>query len=135
MVDYKPIAESNHFIILERYTREWMVAESYQSEWDLERELTNDLQNQGYEHRPDLNSQQSLLENVRKQLQTLNNVTFSDGEWLRFEETYLDKPSETIVDKTRKIHDDYIHDFVFDDGPSRTSTCSTRRTSPATKCR
>jgi type I restriction enzyme R subunit len=116
MTEYKPIAESNNFIILERYTREWTVAESYQSEGDLERELIADLQNQGYEYRPDLNSQQTLLDNVRKQLQTLNNVTFSDGEWLRFEETYLDKPSETIVDKTRKIHDDYIHDFVFDDG-------------------
>jgi type I restriction enzyme R subunit len=116
MTEYKPIAESNNFIILERYTPEWTVAESYQSENDLERELINDLQNQGYEYRPDLNSQQTLLENVRKQLQTLNNVTFSQGEWLRFEETYLDKPSETIVDKTRKIHDDYIHDFVFDDG-------------------
>jgi type I restriction enzyme R subunit len=43
-------------------------------------------------------------------------VTFSDGEWLRFEETYLDRLSETIVDKTRKIYDDYISDFVFDDG-------------------
>jgi type I restriction enzyme R subunit len=116
MTEYKPIAESNNFIILERYTREWAVAESYQSEGDLERELIADLRNQGYEYRPDLNSQQTLLENVRKQLQTLNNVNFSDGEWLRFEETYLDKPSETIVDKTRKIHDDYIHDFVFDDG-------------------
>jgi type I restriction enzyme R subunit len=116
MTEYKPIAESNNFIILERYTPEWTVAESYQSENDLERELINDLQNQGYEYRPDLNSQQTLLENVRKQVQTLNNVTFSDGEWLRFEETYLDRPSETIVDKTRKIHDDYIHDFVFDDG-------------------
>jgi type I restriction enzyme R subunit len=116
MTEYKPIAESNNFIILERYIREWAVAESYQSEGDLERELIADLQNQGYEYRPDLSSQQTLLENVRKQLQTLNNVNFSDGEWLRFEETYLDKPSETIVDKTRKIHDDYIHDFVFDDG-------------------
>ena len=116
MTEYKPIAESNNFIILERYTPEWTVAESYQSENDLERELINDLRNQGYEYRPDLNSQQTLLENVRKQLQTLNNVTFSDGEWRRFEETYLDKPSETIIDKTRKIHDDHIHDFVFDDG-------------------
>ena len=116
MTEYKPIAESNNFIILERYTPEWTVAESYQSENDLERELINDLRNQGYEYRPDLNSQQALLENVRKQLQTLNNVTFSDGEWRRFEETYLDKPSETIIDKTRKIHDDHIHDFVFDDG-------------------
>jgi len=43
-------------------------------------------------------------------------VEFLDGEWQRFVVTYLDKPSDTIVDKTRKIHDDYIHDFVFDDG-------------------
>lgn len=116
MTEYKPIAESNNFIILEKYVREWNVAESYQSESDLERELIADLQNQGYEYRPDLNSQQTLLANVRTQLQTLNNVQFSNGEWLRFVETFLDKPSEGIVDKTRKIHDDYIHDFVFDDG-------------------
>src|SRR5690554_7604641 len=57
-----------------------------------------------------------MLANVRVQLQALNKVQFADGEWLRFVETYLDRPSEGIVDKTRKIHDDYIHDFVFDDG-------------------
>lgn len=116
MIEYNPIAESNNFIILEKYNREWVVAESYQSEGDLERELITDLKNQGYEPRTDLNSQDALLANVREQLQTLNNVQFSDGEWLRFVETFLDKPSESIVDKTRKIHDDYIHDFVFDDG-------------------
>ncbi|HMO13424.1 MAG TPA: type I restriction endonuclease subunit R [Pirellulaceae bacterium] len=116
MIEYNAIAESNNFIILEKYNREWTVAESYQSENDLERELITDLRNQGYEFRPDLNSQQALLANVRTQLQTLNHVQFSEGEWLRFVETYLDRPSETIVDKTRKIHDDYIHDFVFDDG-------------------
>lgn len=116
MIEYNPIAESNNFIILEKYNREWTVAEGYQSEGDLERELIADLQNQGYEYRPELNSQQTLLANVRMQLQTLNNVQFSHGEWLRFVETFLDKPSEGIVDKTRKVHDDYIHDFVFDDG-------------------
>ncbi|USE37966.1 HsdR family type I site-specific deoxyribonuclease [Endozoicomonas sp. SCSIO W0465] len=31
-------------------------------------------------------------------------------------ETYLDKPGDNIIDKTRKIHDDHIFDFVFDDG-------------------
>lgn len=116
MIEYNPIAESNNFIILEKYIRQSIVAEGYQSEGDLERELVGDLQNQGYEYRPDLNSQQTLLANVRTQLQSLNNVQFSHGEWLRFVETFLDKPSEGIVDKTRKIHDDYIHDFVFDDG-------------------
>ena len=116
MTEYKPIAESNNFIILEKYTRESIVAEGYQSEGDLERELISDLQNQGYEYRKDLNNPQALLANVQAQLQTLNNVQFSQGEWLRFVEIYLDRPSEGIVDKSRKIHDDYIHDFVFDDG-------------------
>ena len=116
MTDYKTIAESKNFIVLDRYTKEWKVAESYQSEGDLERELVQDLVNQGYEYRPELNNPDALLANVRVQLQALNNVQFADGEWLRFVETYLDKPSDTIVDKTRKIHGDYIHDFVFDDG-------------------
>ena len=117
MVDYaKPIAESNNFIVLDKYTQEWKVAESYQSEGDLEREFIQDLVNQGYEYVPGLNTPEALLANARVQLQTLNNVQFADGEWLRFVETFLDKPSDGIVEKTRKIHDDYIHDFVFDDG-------------------
>jgi hypothetical protein len=39
MSDYKTIAESKNFIVLDKYTKEWKVAESYQSEGDLEREL------------------------------------------------------------------------------------------------
>ena len=116
MTDYLTIAESNNFIVLNKYNKEWKVAESYQSEDALERELIQDLQNQGYEYLPELNNPQAMLVNVREQLQMLNHVRFSESEWLRFVETYLDKPSDTMLDKTRKIHDDYIHDFVFDDG-------------------
>ena len=116
MFDYKAIAESKNFIVLDQYTREWKVAESYQSESDLERELIQDLVNQGYEFAPGIKTPVHLLANVRAQLQALNNVQFSDVEWPRFVETWLDKPSDGIVEKTRKIHDDYIHDFVFDDG-------------------
>jgi len=117
MIDYtKPIAESRNFIILDKYTQEWQVCETYQSEYDLEREFIEDLQNQGYEYLPDLKTPEKMLANVREQLQILNNVQFEEAEWLRFVENYLDRPSDNIVDKTRKIHDDYIHDFVFDDG-------------------
>ncbi|HHF3239451.1 TPA: HsdR family type I site-specific deoxyribonuclease [Vibrio alginolyticus] len=116
MTDYKTIAESNSFIVLDKYTRGWQVKESYQSEDALERELIEDLQNQGYEFLPELNSPKKMLANVRNQLQKLNNVTFLDGEWQRFVEQYLDNPSDSITDKARKIHDDYINDFVFDDG-------------------
>ena len=117
MVDYtKPIAESNNFIVLDKYTKSSQVNEAYQSEYALEAEFISDLHNQGYEYLPDLNTPEKMLVNVRVQLQALNNMQFSDGEWQRFVENYLDKPSDTSIDKTRKIHDDYIHDFVFDDG-------------------
>ena len=116
MTDYKTIVESKNFIVLDKYTKDWAVAEGYQTEGDLERELIEDLINQGYEYLPELKNSDAMLSNIRVQIQTLNAVVFSDGEWLRFVETYLDKPSDTIIDKTRKIHDDFIHDFVFDDG-------------------
>lgn len=117
MVDFtKPIAESNSFIVLDKYKKEWKAEQNYQSENELEQELIQDLVDQGYELLLGINNQEALLANVRMQLQTLNNVQFAEDEWTRFVETYLDKPSDSIVDKTRKIHHDYIHDFVFDDG-------------------
>ncbi len=116
MSDYKTIAESNNFIVLDQYAPVRNTAEGYQSEAELERELIQDLQNQGYEFLPKLNTPEALLANVRVQLQSLNNVRFTDGEWLRFVETWLDKPSDGIIEKTRKIHEDHVHDFVFDDG-------------------
>jgi type I restriction enzyme, R subunit len=112
----KPIAESNRFIVLDKYTKEWEAAEGYQSESDLERELIQDLVNQGYDFREDIKTPDTMLANVREQLQTLNNMQFAESEWQRFVENYLDKPNDSVTDKTRKIHDDYIHDFVFDDG-------------------
>ncbi len=117
MSEFKPIAESSTFIVLDKYNREWRVAENkYQTEADLERELITDLCNQGYELLPELKSQASMLANVRVQLQTLNDVQFSEAEWSRFVEEYLDNPSDGIEEKTRKVHDNYICDFVFDDG-------------------
>ena len=114
----KPIAESKNFIILDRYTKQSQVHEpsgGYQSESSLEHELIADLKHQGYEYLPNLNTPEMMLNNVRKQLEALNRVTFSEGEWRRFVEEYLDKPGDGVIDKTRKIHDDYVYDFVFDD--------------------
>ncbi|MCO8058006.1 HsdR family type I site-specific deoxyribonuclease [Acinetobacter towneri] len=112
----KTIVESNNFIVLDKYIKESQAINSYQTEADLERELIQDLTNQGYEFLTNITNAQAMLNNVREQLQLLNNVQFLESEWSRFVETYLDKSSDSIVDKTRKIHDDYIHDFVFDDG-------------------
>ena len=117
MIQYKTIAESNNFIVLDQYNK--FVEEpnaGYQTEGSLEREFIRDLQAQGYEYLQGLNNHDELIKNLRFQLQRLNNVVFSDAEWRRFLEEYLDKPSDSLIEKTRKIHDNYIYDFVFDDG-------------------
>jgi type I site-specific restriction-modification system R (restriction) subunit len=117
MIHYTPpIAELNNFIALDKYTQCSQVKEACQSECALEREFIADLENQGYDYLRDVNTAEKMLANVRVQLQTLNHMQFLEGEWRRFVESYLDKPSDNSLDKTRKIHDDYIHDFVFDDG-------------------
>ena len=119
MTQYNTIAELQNFIVLDSYTKNFLINEppaGYQSEAALEHELIKDLQGQGYEYLPNLVTPEALLANVRKQLQTLNNVAFTDAEWKRFLEEYLDKASDSITDKTRKVQDDYIYDFVFDDG-------------------
>lgn len=119
MIQYNTIAELQNFIVLDNFTKSSMVNEppvGYQTEAALEHELIEDLEYQGYEYLPALTTPEGLLANVRKQLQTLNNAVFTDAEWQRFMDEYLDKPSDSIIDKTRKVQDDYIYDFVFDDG-------------------
>jgi len=119
MTYYKAIAESNNFIVLDKYTKFSILREAaavYQTESSLESEFIQDLVNQGYDYLPKLTTPAAMLENVREQLQILNDVQFRDAEWNRFCEEYLDKPSDNHVDKTRKIHNNYIYDFVFDDG-------------------
>lgn len=116
---YKTIAESNNYIVLDKYTKFYELNEApiaYQSEAALEKEFIQDLINLGYENPTHLKSTDAMLANVRTQLQALNNMVFTDNEWARFLVEYLDKPSDSLVDKSRKLHDNHIYDFVFDDG-------------------
>lgn len=119
MYEYNPIAESNNFIVLDKYEKYascMRETRTYQTEADLENEFIQDLRSQGYEYLPDLKTPEAMFENARVQLQILNDVHFTDSEWTRFCEEYLDKAGDNHIDKTRKIHNNYIYDFVFDDG-------------------
>lgn len=119
MAQYKTIAESNNFIVLDNYTKYSMASEApvgYQTEFALEREFIQDLINQGYENPSGLTTGEALLTNARIHIQALNNMEFTDSEWARYVEEYLDKPGDNIIEKTKKIHDNCIYDFVFDDG-------------------
>ena len=109
------IVESDNFIILEKYTKQEQPSQ-YQTEADLEKELIADLRQQGYEYLAYLTTPEALLANLKTQMEVLNNVVFTDAEWLRFLDEYLNKPSDSLIDRTRKLHDNYIYDFIFDDG-------------------
>lgn len=116
---YNTIAETNNYIVLDKYTKFYELNEApvaYQSETALEKEFIQDLINLGYENPTHLKSNEAMLANVREQLEALNNVTFTNQEWVRFVAEYLDKPSDSLTDKARKLHDNHIYDFVFDDG-------------------
>ena len=119
MYEYNSIAESNNFIVLDKYEKHVSCVRetsTYQTEASLENEFIQDLRSQGYEYLPHLTTPEAMFENARVQLQLLNDVQFTDSEWTRFCEEYLDKAGDNHIDKTRKIHNHYIYDFVFDDG-------------------
>lgn len=110
------IAEMTNGIILVNFKKDLSVRESsYQSESDLERKMIDNLVSQGYEFIKTKTSE-DLYRNLRLQIEKLNNVCFSDDEWRRFLVEYLDSPNDGMVEKTRKIQEDYIYDFTFDDG-------------------
>jgi hypothetical protein len=68
-LETKTIAESNNFIVLDKYTKIEGDGSSYQSEADLENELIKDLDAQGIKYESDINTPEKLLVNVRVQLQ------------------------------------------------------------------
>lgn len=110
------IAEMTGGIILAKFDKNNRVGGgSYQSEAELERELIANLVAQGYE-RADFKTSDELYANLKVQIERLNSIAFSDSEWERFLIEYLDAPNEGMIEKTRKIQEDYIYDFTFDDG-------------------
>ena len=110
------IAEMTGGIILAHYDKNNRVGGgSYQSEAELERNLIANLVSQGYE-RKNFKTSDELYANLKVQIERLNNVSFTKSEWDRFLTEYLDSPKDGMIEKTRKIQEDYIYDFTFDDG-------------------
>lgn len=110
------IAEMTGGIILANFEKDRQVRETaYQSEAELERQMIGNLVSQGYE-RLTVKSNDELYANLKIQIEKLNSISFSDDEWKRFLVEYLDSPNDGMVEKTRKIQEDYIYDFIFDDG-------------------
>lgn len=112
----EPIALSQESTVVAEYAPETAVRETtYQSEAALERAFIAQLQSQGYEYLP-LVSEAALIANLRRQLEALNQITFSDAEWVRFFSASIAGANEGLVEKTTRIQEDYVQLLQRDDG-------------------
>lgn len=110
------IAEMTNGIILANFEKDKSIGDtSYQSEAELERNMIDNLVSQGYE-KLIIKSNDDLYNNLKIQIEKLNGISFSIDEWNRFLLEYLDTPNDGMIEKTRKIQENHVYDFIFDDG-------------------
>ena len=88
---------------------------AYQSEAELEEELIDQLCAQGYE-RARITSEPEMVANLRHQIEKLNGFSFTDSDWKRFFGDVVANKADGIVEKTRRIQQNPVIDFTFDDG-------------------
>lgn len=112
------VAQTSENTVVTEYEPEKARSDSYQSEAELEREFIRKLTEQGYEYLT-IHTEAELLANLRTQLEKLNGYTFTDSEWERFLPESLTNPNESIVEKTRKIQEDFVQVLKRDDGSSK----------------
>ena len=116
---YNIVASTDEATVVAEYATEYNVRpEKYQSEAELEREFIKQLTSQGYEY-ISVHNEASLIENLRKQLELLNDFTFTDSEWDKFFTECIANTNEGIVEKTRKIQDDHIQILKREDGTTK----------------
>jgi len=118
MSSYNIITETNEATVVSEYTPVVAKSTSYQSEADLEKEFIKLLGEQSYQYL-DIHTETDLINNLRKQLEILNNYQFSDTEWGSFFKKNLANPNQTIEDKTKIIQEDYVQVLKRDDGSSK----------------
>lgn len=116
---YNIVASTDEATVVAEYAAEYNVRpEKYQSEAELEREFIRQLTSQGYEY-ISVHNEAALIANLRKQLEVLNDFTFTDSEWDRFFTECIANTNEGIVEKTRKIQDDHIQILKREDGTTK----------------
>lgn len=113
-----PLAISEESTVVFEYQPQKDAETSYQSEAQLEKEFIALLQKQGYEYKR-FTSQNALKENLKDQLQKLNNFTFSPKEWEDFYKSVIADQKDGIKGKARKIQEDPIHTLRLENGETR----------------
>jgi len=113
---YAPIAVSDESTVVAEFVRDYTLRETrYQTEAQLERDFIARLQAQSYEYLH-IHHEAELIDNLRRQLQALNSITFSDNEWQQFFKEKIAAANDGILEKTARIQLDSIQPLTRDDG-------------------
>ena len=123
---YNIISSTDEMTVVSEYTPSPSTSESYQSEADLENEFIALLTRQGYEYLQ-IHEEKDLINNLRHQLELLNDYRFTDNEWKQFFTTILANPNDSIVEKTRMVQQDNVQVLKRDDGSTKNITLIDRK--------
>ncbi len=116
---YEAIALSSESTVVAEFVRTNEVREErYQSEAELERDFIQRLQVQAYEYLR-ITNEADLIANLRRQLETLNKIAFSDREWEAFFSEKIAGANDGIVEKTGRIQVDHVQILRRDDGSTK----------------
>ena len=109
------MSENDNSTVLTEYKTIERQAISYQSESELEAKFINILKDQSYEYL-NINNEEDLIINLRNQLERLNKIKFTDKEWDDLFNNYIANANEGIIEKTRKIQEDYKYPLQLENG-------------------
>ena len=115
---YNLVAENSQSTVVGEYAADGVRVAHYQSEADLEQAFIKQLETQAYEYLP-ITSEADLILNLRKQLEKLNDFTFTDSEWERFFASELANPTQSIAEKTTTIQEAHIKNLMREDGTTK----------------
>lgn len=112
------VAATNENTVVTEYEPVKTRSTSCQSEAELEKEFIRMLGEQGYTYLQ-IHTEKEVIDNLRKQLSALNHYDFTDTEWERFFQNNIANANDGIVEKTKKIQEDYVQVLKRDDGTSK----------------
>lgn len=116
--NFNIVIQQSNLTVMTRYEEHPRETQRYQSEAALEESFIRQLVAQGYE-RLDIDNEQGLIENLRVQLEKLNNIRLSDAEWKRLFTQEIANENLNIEDKTERIQRDPIVNILLDNGETK----------------
>lgn len=113
--NYNLVAENSQSTVVAVFVPDGVRVAHYQSEAELEHAFIKQLETQAYEYVA-ITSEADLVTNLRKQLEKLNELTFTDTEWEKFFVSELANANQGIEEKTTTIQEESIKNLTREDG-------------------